>query len=105
VESRARVAVTLAAGGHLRNRARVYLAVAANESHSQVGSGENAGRHLTHVAVVRTLEELGTFQDTASFRKEVTLKARPEDLPNLRVIAFVQDSKSLEVLGAAALPR
>jgi hypothetical protein len=103
VENRARVAVSVDPDSRVGSGAKVYIAVAANETHSSVGRGENAGRQLSHVAVVRTLEDLGVCKGSSGFRKEVTLSARPEELPNLRVIAFIQDARSLQVLGSVAL--
>jgi hypothetical protein len=39
--------------------ARVYVALAADETHSDVARGENAGRTLHHVAVVQVMKQLG----------------------------------------------
>lgn len=39
--------------------ARVYVALAADATHSEVARGENAGRTLHHVAVMRVMKQLG----------------------------------------------
>ncbi len=39
--------------------AEVMLAITENDLHSQVSRGENAGRTLRHIAVVRQLKVLG----------------------------------------------
>ncbi len=105
IGNRARVAVTVEAGASIPHSAKIYIAVAANETRSNVGRGENAGRQLTHVGVVRTLDDVGPAAGEGAVRKEITLKVRPEELQNVRVVAFIQDSRSLAVLGAAALAR
>jgi hypothetical protein len=103
IGNRARVAITVDADSMTGRGAKVYVAIAANETHSNVGSGENAGRQLSHVAVVRTLEDVGFCKARSDFRKEIVLKARPDELQSMRVVAFIQDPKTLEVLGATAL--
>lgn len=82
--------------------ADVYVAVALNRAESQVSHGENAGRRLAHVAVVRSIAKVGTFQQGRTFAKDVQLKLDPgSDARNLRLIAFVQESGQGRVVGAA----
>ena len=38
------------------------VAVASNQAQSRVSAGENSGKQLTHVAVVRSLQSLGDVQ-------------------------------------------
>ena len=78
----------------------VYLAVADNEDRSQVAHGENGGRSLTHVAVVRALMPVGTL-GSSGFRKDVTVSIKAAGQNGLRVVAFVQDKDSRQVLGVA----
>ena len=88
--------------------ADVYLVVADKSDTSQVASGENSGRTLTHVAVAREFKQVGRLEPGSSFAKDVKLDLRsgnssghPEDRRNLRVIAFVQERGSGRVLGSA----
>jgi|SRR5215469_3527282 len=80
----------------------IIFVVALNHAESQVASGENAGRHLVHVAVVRRLEKVGTIDSKAPFSRDVSLKLEKlADKSDLRVIAFVQEPGPGRVLGAA----
>ena len=82
--------------------ADVYVAVALNRAESQVTGGENGGRRLVHVAVVRNLIKVGELRPGQSFAQDVQLKvgSRP-DSRNLRLVAFLQESDQGRVLGAA----
>jgi hypothetical protein len=85
----------------LPKAADIFVVVALNRAESQVASGENSGRHLTHVAVVQRLEKLGTLQPGKAFTKDVELKLDAGANPaNLRAIAFVQEPGLGKVLGA-----
>lgn len=85
--------------------ADVLLAVTEDNLASSVGRGENAGRKLTHIAVVRNLTNIATvkngqksveiaplFQLDKNWKKE-----------NLSAVVFVQDAKSRQVLGASKI--
>jgi hypothetical protein len=84
----------------------VWLAVTERGLHSAVSSGENAGEDLHHAAVVRSLQKLGPAArpgteaaKPAAFDAKVSLDSgwRRE---NLHVVAFVQERRSLRILGA-----
>jgi hypothetical protein len=80
----------------------VYVALADNKAESQVARGENAGRALAHVAVVRYLARLDTVRADNQFDKQVTLSIQPGVGTNgLRIVAFLQDPGSGHILGAA----
>jgi len=82
--------------------AEVYVALALDHVESRVSGGENTGRTLSHVAVVRQLAKFGTLKRGEVFSQEVQLNLEPGlDTHNLRVIAFVQEPKQGKVLGAA----
>lgn len=81
---------------------QVLVALADDSDQSNVRRGENAGRTLKHVAVVRTLTPVGTIDDNGTFSKDVTVSAGEANLQNLRVVAFVQDGTSGRVLGVGA---
>jgi hypothetical protein len=82
--------------------AALYVALADNSDESQVARGENAGRALTHVAVVRSLTQIGTIGLDSPFAKDVTVSSQPGVGTNgLRMVAFLQDTVSGQILGAA----
>jgi hypothetical protein len=80
-----------------RGAGDVYLFVTDNRAGSQVLRGENKGRSLQHVAVVRQIESLGKWNLQTRFVKEVA--ARPTD----RLVVCVQEPGNGRVLGAAML--
>lgn len=84
------------------HKADVLFAVALNRAESQVAKGENAGRRLAHVAVVRSLSRVGKTEAGQPFSQDVSVKLDPGlDPASLRVIAFVQEPGPGRILGAA----
>jgi hypothetical protein len=81
--------------------ADVYLAFALNHAESQVLRGENEGRRLQHVAVVKAITRIGSATQAKGFQNEINLKTESADPANLRVVVFVQDNSTGKVLGAA----
>lgn len=79
--------------------ASVYLVLADNRDASQVLAGENKGRHLEHVAVVRSLKKIGAVKRGEAFHKLVELAG--EDASR-RIVVFLQDGTG-PVSGAAVL--
>ncbi len=89
------------------DKAEVLLAITESALSSNVTRGENAGRHLSHAAVVRKLSVLGTIdsQNGAGFSAQPVVqidKAWKRD--NIKAVFFIQERASRRVLGAAALP-
>ncbi len=81
--------------------AQVWLAVTEDNLSTDVPRGENAGRRLRHTGVARRLQSLGAAKNGAT----LTAKIVPErgwKRENLRLVAFVQDTKSRQVLGVGA---
>jgi hypothetical protein len=95
--------VAVAAGQGLKSRsADLYLAVADARAESQVKRGENAGRELAHVAVVRALARIGSLKTAEGFSKDVSVTAPADAGANgLRVVVFLQEPNGGKVLGAA----
>jgi hypothetical protein len=84
--------------------AEVYIAIALNRAQSQVSAGENAGRRLSHTAVVKNLTRIGVLKRGQAMAKDVELRLEPGSDPNnLRLIAFVQEPGQGLVLGATLL--
>jgi hypothetical protein len=79
----------------------VFVAVALDRTQTDVLAGENNGKKLTNVAVVRDLVKVGKLEKGKSFDAPFTVKLWPgADPANLRVVAFVQGSDLGKVLGA-----
>jgi hypothetical protein len=89
-----RVTVAGAAAG-----ADVFLAVVEDGLLSDVTRGENAGRRLAHVAVVRALAVAGRVDARGRFDAETPVPRGPGAR---RVLAFVQEPATGHVLGASA---
>lgn len=80
--------------------ADVYLAAVDDPPPSRVERGENAGRTLTHVRVVRELKRIAHF-DQPAWSSDVELDAR---LQRLRLVVFVQERTTGRVLAAGTWP-
>ena len=80
----------------------VLIALADESDQSSVRRGENAGRFLTHVAVVRTLTQVGMIDGRATFSKDVRVNTGNANLHNLRVVAIVQETTAGRVLGVGS---
>ena len=94
------VEVALEIGGIAR-QADLYLALADDHAQSQVTRGENSGRTLRHVAVVRSLVRVGTIRAGGAFAKELAVPLKDGNSQSWRAVAFLQDSGSKQILGAA----
>lgn len=82
--------------------ADVIAVLALDHAESQVLRGENGGRRLQHVAVVRSLSKVGTIDKGKGFAQEIHLKTDGgQTPPDLRLIVFIQDPGSGRILGAA----
>ena len=92
------------------DRADIIVAVAEDRLQSNVTRGENHGRTLTHVAVVRRLVTIGEIAagdvcrgGACSARTDVAIDPawKREDL---RIVAFVQERRGGAILAAATTP-
>jgi len=93
--------IELRAGQNLKGGLSVlFVAIADNKAESQVARGENAGRSLAHVAVMRVLKPVGTIDLDSATARDVTLSV-PSGTNGSRLVAFVQDPKSGHVLAVA----
>jgi hypothetical protein len=80
--------------------AGVFLAIADDADESQVSRGENAGRTLTHVAVLRSLIRIGAVDGTTGFSRDMKVNLNAKDRRNLRVAVIVQEASAGRVWGA-----
>ena len=83
--------------GSADGSARWYAAIAADVTRSEGARGENAGRTLHHVAVVRVLRQLKRNADGQQF----SLPADAGASGNLRVVVFAVDAHTGKVIAAA----
>jgi len=98
----AHIELPAAAQNSKRGKAVLYLAIAENKVESHVTRGENGGRSLTHVGVVRVMKQVGTIDLESAFAKDVTLSTQPANASNgMRLVAFIKNPASGEVLGVA----
>jgi hypothetical protein len=92
-------------GAATQEAADVWIAVTEDGLESAVKAGENAGKDLHHVATLRTLHKVGTAPAKDSsplvLTQQVKLKSGWKK-ENLHIVVFVQERKSLHVLGAAS---
>jgi len=78
--------------------ARLSAALASDSAQSSVKTGENAGRTLRHVAVVRTMQELNKG---ALDGRDLALKLPGNSGPGpVRLVVFLTDKHSGHILGA-----
>jgi hypothetical protein len=86
------------------DKPEVWLAITEGGLHSAVSAGENAGSDVHHASVVRAFRKLGSinlnkessYSGTSPVRLDSSWKRQ-----NVRVVVFVQEQKSRQILGAA----
>jgi len=86
--------------------AEVLLAIAESELRSDVSRGENSGRSLRHMGVVRRLSQIGTIDSKSGGTFNVNSLVRIEKAwkrENLKAVVFIQERASRRVLGVAQL--
>jgi hypothetical protein len=82
--------------------ADVFLALADDSDQSNVRRGENAGRVLTHVAVVRSLAKVGTMDRGGAFSKDLKMSVANTNHRDLRIVAFIQETGTGRVIGVGS---
>lgn len=89
-------------GSAQKTNADVFVAVALDKTLTDVLAGENNGRKLENIAVVKEMVRVGKLEKGKIYDGPFTIKLWPHaDLTNLRVVAFVQQADQGKVLGAA----
>jgi hypothetical protein len=90
----------------VKQPADVLVAVIEDGLSTAVERGENAGRTLTHSAVVRRLDTIGRIEPDSGELSLSTSVPMAADwrLAEIEVVAIVQDAGSRRVLGAAVTP-
>jgi hypothetical protein len=80
----------------------VWIAMADDSDESYVRRGENAGRTLEHVAVLRSLTRVGKVDESGDFSQDVRIRFARQNAGNLRVVAIVQEAPAGRVLGVGS---
>lgn len=84
------------------DQADVWIAVTQDGLHSDPNAGENSGHTLYHAAVLRYLHKVASVPE-AGFSGDAHVKINSKwDRKDVSVVAFVQDKKSMKILGAAS---
>ena len=78
----------------------VFLAMADNSDESHVSRGENAGRTLKHVAVVRSLLRIGAVDKDTGFSRDMRFDLKAKNPRDLRMVVIVQEENAGRVWGA-----
>jgi hypothetical protein len=81
--------------------ADILLAVADERDESHVSGGENGGRTLRHIAVVRSLAKVGTVDQSGELSRDVKISLDRASA-NMRLIAFVQEAKTGRIWGVGS---
>lgn len=106
------VKVTNLEGARPNDQPEVWLAVTETGLHTAVKGGENSGADLHHAAVVRKLQRLGSaapkagaVAGTMPVFSSVKISLDSDwKRENLRFVAFVQERRSLRIIGATQTP-
>jgi len=83
--------------------ANIFLAIADESDESHVTRGENAGRTLKHIAVLRDLVPVGQVNKNSGFSRDITLNHDAGDRRDLRVVGIIQESSGGRILGVASV--
>ncbi len=83
------------------SKAVLFLAFAHDRVESHVGGGENAGRDLSQVSVVYSIKQVGKIDAGSTFKKSISVSLPAKSQPgDVRVIAFLRRSDTMQVVGA-----
>ncbi len=98
------IAVQLSVRPLTNGRGHVWLAIADDSDESNVARGENSGRTLSHVAVVRRLEKVADAAKGEALEKVLRVPAGgPRTAAGQRVVAFVESGKAIVAADSAAV--
>lgn len=81
-------------------QADVFVALVYDPEPSPVSKGENSGRRLVHISVVKSLKRVGEISPHKAFDARLPLSVDPM-LANPRAVVFVQDRGQGRVDGSA----
>jgi len=81
--------------------AAVLLAIADEKDESHVSGGENGGRTLRHIAVVRSLTKVASLDQSKDLSRDVRVDVGGRS-GNMRLIAFVQEAETGRIRGVGS---
>jgi hypothetical protein len=82
--------------------ASLFLAIADESDESQVSRGENAGRTLKHVAVLRSLVPAGRVGKSDKLSRDITVNFNNQNRGALRIVGIIQEQSAGRVLGVTS---
>ena len=102
--ARVRVEFEMPPGSASPEALQLVLAAVAHNLSVQVPRGENAGRNLSHVGVVRTWHEFDdlTFSE-GRYHQEHTVRYFSEAPHAMQIVAFIQNVATLNIPGAGTI--
>lgn len=104
--TRISAAVSSAMAGPSLPRGDLYAALVDPMATTDVRNGENGGRQLHHVGVVRSLQRIGNLQDLAASPLKFSFNAPSGATPGTeRLVVFAQRSGQGAVLGVTSTSR
>jgi len=82
----------------------LFAAIAEDGLSSRVERGENSGKMLEHVSVVRELKTLGALAgDKSDLESSFDVQINPEwEKENVKVVVFVQENQAGKVIGVGS---
>jgi hypothetical protein len=91
------VAAEVKAAAH--PHADLYAVLADDHDESSVSQGENSGRHLEHVAVLRSIQKVGSL-DTG-FETPIRVELPHGSAAKMRLVVFAEERATGHVIGVA----
>ena len=83
-----------------RPKTDLYVVLADDHDQSSVAAGENSGRHLEHVAVLRSIEKVGSLDN--GFNRQVRIAVpSASHAQKLRLLIFAQERGTGHIVGVA----
>jgi hypothetical protein len=82
--------------------ADVLIATADESDESHVSRGENAGRTLRHVAVLRSITRIGNVSRSNGFSRDISVNVKNTSTGHLRIVVILQETAAGRVLGVGS---
>lgn len=100
-----RVTATVSIAPDQQLKGDLYAALVDPTDSTSVLKGENKGRDLHHVNVVRTLQRVGSLRDLRSGSHSFTIRAPKNSSPaSMHLVVFAQRSDAGSIMGAVSVP-
>jgi hypothetical protein len=100
-----RVTATISIAPDQQLKGDLYAALVDPADSTSVLKGENKGRDLHHVNVVRTLQRIGSLRELRSGPRSFTMNAPKDSNPaGMHLVVFAQHSDAGPIMGAISVP-